>query len=246
MSEYDLGNDDSKRLARLRDFAHEVRTPLNAIVGYTSMMTNAKDRGLDIDTMSEYGATVNEAAMRLVRICERVLEEEISGEPIIRKEKVDFSVMAEALMREFGPLAAERGLTMNVNIAENFPVLITDPLLLNQALTNLLNNALKFTPKGGKVDLIGKLDLQSKAVILVVQDDGRGIAPGLMKRLMAGDKVTTSEPAGFTNDKGWGRGIQIVRDLADRLGATLSIESEEGRGTIVSIRIDIEATLSPD
>ena len=234
----DNNTDDQapSRMETIRDFAHEVRTPLTSIVGFTKMIADSRKRNLDIEKIEEYGGIAHEASVRLVQICERVLEEAISGNTIMHKQGVDFREIAESLRREFEPLAEDCGVSLTINIVDDFPILTTDPLLLNQAVSNLMYNAIKFTPRGGNIDVRGELDVANNAVILVVQDDGKGMPPWMVARLLNGDPMSTIKPAHVTKNKGWGRGIQIVRELADRLGARLEIESEEGKGTIVSLR----------
>ena len=237
----DSEDDDlvKSRMETIRDFAHEVRTPLTSIVGFTKMISDARERNLEIEKIEEYGEIAHEASIRLVQICERVLEEAISGHEITTKQKVDFRIVADSLLREFSPLAEDRGVSLCVKIADEFPILMTDPLLLSQAVSNLVNNAIKFTPRGGQVDIRGEMDVANNAIILVVQDDGEGMPEWVLSRLMAGDRVSTIKPSKAVKDKGWGRGIQIVRDFASRLGATLEIASEEGKGTVVSLRMPV-------
>jgi len=220
---------------RIKDFAHEVRSPLQAVVGYSKMLADAEKRGLDIEKVAEYGAAAHASAIRIARVCERVLEEETVGEAFVRHEKVDFRDIANTLVRSLTPAANERGIALKIDIDDDFPILMSDPLLLEQVVGNLVGNAIKFAKPGGAVEMRGKLDHQNNAVMLVIQDDGKGIPGHLLMRLMQGERVSTSEEDGA--GKGWGRGLKIVRELADRLNASVDIASEEGRGTVISLRL---------
>ena len=219
---------------RIKDFAHEIRSPLGVLVGYGKMVAEAGKRELTIEQVEEYGGAIHAAAIRVGRVCERILEEETAGSAVIRKERVDFRQVTENMVQAFSPAARERGVNLKVDIDDNFPVLQADPVLLEQIISNLVTNAIKFTKRGGTVEMRGKLDVANRAVMLVIQDDGKGIPSHLLMRLMQGERVST-QTKGL--DKGWGRGIQIVRDIADKMNAKIDIASEPGRGTVVSLRL---------
>ncbi|MEQ8665520.1 MAG: HAMP domain-containing sensor histidine kinase [Rhodospirillales bacterium] len=220
---------------RIKDFAHEVRSPLAVVVGYTKMIADARKRKTPLEEVEKLGAAAHASAIRIGRICERVLEEETAGEQVIRREKVDFRDIAQNMVKAFTPAANERGVALKFDIDPDFPILVSDPLLLDQVIGNLVGNAIKFTRRGGSVEMRGKLDVQARAVMLVIQDDGKGIPSHLLMRLMRGERVSTSEQDGA--GKGWGRGMQIVRDLAARLNADIDIASEPGHGTVISLRL---------
>ena len=231
---------------RIKDFAHEVRSPLAVVVGYTKMIADARKRDMPLAEIEELGAAAHASAIRIGRVCERILEQETAGDTIIRREKVDFRDIAQNMTKAFTPAANERGVAIKVDIDKNFPVLISDPLLLDQVVSNLVGNAIKFTKRGGTVEMRGKLDVQSRAVMLVIQDDGKGIPSHLLMRLMRGERVSTSLEDGA--GKGWGRGMQIVRELAERLNADIDVASEPGHGTVISLRLqtaDQEVTGMP-
>lgn len=220
---------------RIKDFAHEVRSPLAVVVGYTRMIAGAQKRELPIEEIEQLASAAHASAIRIGRVCERILEEETAGSAIVRREKVDFRDIAKNMVKAMTPAANERGVTLKVDIDDDFPILQSDPLLLEQVIGNLVGNAIKFTKRGGAVEMRGKLDLQNRAVMLVIQDDGKGIPSHLLMRLMRGERVSTSDADGA--GKGWGRGLQIVRKLAERLNADIDVASEEGRGTVISLRL---------
>jgi len=225
---------------RIKDFAHEIRSPLGVLVGYGKMVAEARKRDLSIEQIEEYGGAIHAAAIRVGRVCERILEEETAGSGVVRKERVDFRDVTKSMVQAFTPAANERGVNLKVDIDDDFPVLLTDPVLLEQIIGNLVTNAIKFTKRGGTVEMRGKLDVANRAVMLVIQDDGKGIPSHLLMRLMQGERVTTAGDGGedMKIDKGWGRGIQIVREIAKRLNAKIDIASEPGRGTVISLRLE--------
>lgn len=220
----------------LRDFAHEIRTPLNGMLGYSQMIEIALDEGADREKISEYNANFKMATLRLLQICERVLDEAVSGESVVARQPVDGQELANSVVDTFKALAIQRGIELTCEFPADFPQLNTDPLLLGQALSNLVSNAIKFTPKGGRVEVRGERSNDGNALIFVVQDTGDGIPADLLLRMRRGECVTTAH---YHDHKGWGRGLRIADGLCDSIGAELSFEPARNGGTVAMITIPI-------
>lgn len=221
----------------LRDFAHEIRTPLNGMLGYTHLIAAALNEGEDPEKIAGYNDTIKTATTRLLKICERVLDEAVSGETILIRRTVDAAKIASDVVDTFKALAEERGLELTCDFPADFPALNTDPLLLSQALSNLVSNAIKFTPKGGSVNVRGETSREDDALIFVIQDTGDGIPADLLLRLRSGENVSTAHRHGH---KGWGRGLKITEDLCDKIGAQLRFEHARTGGTVALITIPLE------
>lgn len=220
----------------LRDFAHEIRTPLNAIFGYSSLIRHEIKGNKDIKKISEYNDTVEMATIRLLRICERVLEDAISGARSIMPEEIDIRELAGNVMSTFEELAKKRGIEIRVNFHDDFPRLISDPLLIEQVLSNLVSNAIKFTPKGGSVSIRGEVGENDNAMIFVIRDTGAGIPADLVMRIRRGEHITTAEQHGH---KGWGRGLKIAYDICHSLQAELTFAHADTGGTIVMFSLPL-------
>jgi len=225
-------------MERLREFAHEVRTPLTAMLGYTTFLKGDGDVQLSPEQAKDFAERLNASTKRLLQITERVLDDAVSGTPNVKKEKVNFTALSSEILKTFEADAEARGITLVQEIADNFPILETDPVLLYEILTNLLSNALKFTPKGGVVKVKGDVDIHSRGIILVIQDTGSGIPASILMHLMQGTAATTSSAHG--EQKGWGQGIQVVREKANLLGGMLEIQNAPSGGTVACIRIPRE------
>jgi len=223
----------------LREFAHEIRTPLNAMLGFSAMMQKGgMPKPLSEDTAFDYADRINTATRRLLQICERVLDQAVQGKAVIIKEDVDFHAFCPEIIRTFEIDANQRGVALNYMVADDFPVLRTDPVVLYEIMSNLISNAIKFTPKGGVVTVKGERDYKNHGLILIVQDTGKGIPTTILMSLMKGGTVTTSYA--HSERKGWGQGIQIVHNKVRLLGGTLEIENAMSGGTVACIRMPRE------
>jgi len=222
-------------LELLSEFAHEIRTPLTAMLGYTSFLKGDGDVQLTPEQSKDIAERLHTSTKRLMQITERILDEAITGAPKVKKEKIDFSNFSDELVGTFEVDAKARGINLVHDIADNFPELTTDPVLLYEMLSNLISNALKFTPKGGEVKIKGEVDIHSKGLILVIQDTGKGIPATILMRMLQGTSTTTSSAQ--SDQKGWGKGVQLVREKAELLGGELEIENAPQGGTVACIRI---------
>ncbi|MCW8915758.1 MAG: HAMP domain-containing histidine kinase [Magnetovibrio sp.] len=218
----------------LREFAHEIRTPLTAMLGYTTFLKNTKNVAVSPEQSEDYAKRLHSSTKRLLQITERVLDEAVRGAPRVVIENVDFRVFANELMLTFEALAKERGIEFEQTIADNFPILSTDPVLLYEVMTNLISNALKFTPRGGKVIIKGDVDVNDDGIILIIQDSGKGIPPSILMRMMHGE--TTTHSSRYVETNGWGAGVQLVRQKTKLLGGSLEIQNAPVGGTVACIR----------
>lgn len=231
------------------ELVHELRTPLTAIAGFCEIMKNETLGPLGTPTYKEHATIIHEAAMQLLEICERVLpataDEVVMPAPAIKD--VDVGSLAGDVVVLFSEMARQRGVHVTAEVAPDFPILKTDPVRLRQVLANLISNAIKFTPAGGRVTVKSRVDPHEGAAILLVQDQGRGIPAEKivsilrsMSMLMPTAKNAGASPHG---DRGSGLGLQIAYRLAQEIGGRLEIVSKENVGTIVSIKFPLSMTI---
>lgn len=214
----------------LKDFAHEIRTPLNAMIGYASLIRMELDGDKNLDKLRDFNQTVETSTIRLVRICERVLDDANLGTRSVSVTSFDAAELAASIAATFRQLAKERGIVVTVNFPKVFPNLLSDPLLVSQVLSNLVSNAIKFTPKGGSVSIIGEISVQNDAMIFIIRDTGAGIPADLLLRIRRGERVTTAQSH---KHKGWGRGLKIAEDICRSLNAELTFTQAATGGTVV-------------
>lgn len=225
----------------LREFAHEIRNPLNAMIGFSALIKGDNGKTLSCERMVEYATNINTATKRLLQVCERVLDEAVQGCDIVRKEPLDFNAFCQEVVTTFSVDAKEQGVTLTYDVADDFPTMMTDPVLLYEIMTNLISNAIKFTPKGGLVMVKGEVNYKNEALILVIQDTGKGIPTTILRSMMKGEAVSTS--FAHANRKGWGQGMQTVQAKAKLLNGTLSVENAMNGGTVACVRLPLKESV---
>lgn len=228
----------------IREFAHQVRTPLTAILGYTELLSMGEELSLTQAQIADYGKTVHLAAIQALRICERVLNDTVTGEKSIQREPIDFGAFAGEQVEIFRKFAAKKGVSLRADIPKTLPKMMSDPHLLAEIVGGLVSNAIKFTPKGGTVTIKAQMDAANDMLVLVISDTGQGIPAKALRDLIAGYR-TVETTFGTNSERGWGLGLALAREHAQRLGSRLEIASEKGRGTIISFRQPVVFPDSP-
>jgi signal transduction histidine kinase len=214
---------ESEQLSRnfLMSVSHELRTPLTAIRGHVSAL---REGVLDDDEDAQRRSleVVSEEALRLERLVGDVLDlAKLDARRFaLLREEVDMRALCERAYATFAEEARARGIEYELALGEG-PVLITDGDRVLQIVTNLLANALRWTPEGGRVDL--GLATRNGEVSVAVSDTGPGIAPQLEERIF--------RPFWSGDGGGTGLGLAIARELAFALGGRLELHSEPGRGS---------------
>jgi signal transduction histidine kinase len=224
------------------DAAHELRGPLAALQG-TMEVAIARD---DIPPDQQDALTdMLEAARHLSKVANDLLVlAETGGSPrTTSRATTDLAAIAEQAVGMFSGAAEERGITMSV--AATGPTAARgDPVELRRLVSNLLDNAIRFTPPGGRIDVRvgGAVD----AATLAVQDTGAGIAPRDLAHVF--DRFFKADPARTHGEgrRSGGLGLAICRSIAESCGGTIGIESRLGEGTTVTVRLPATPPTSPD
>lgn len=227
----------------IADFAHEVRTPLTAIVGFVEIMEAEMMGPLGNDTYRVYARLMQTAAAHLVRLTTDALElarSELAPDTM-RTEDVEVAALVGDTVRLFSQQARAAGVSLESHVDDSFPILRIDGDKLRQVLNNLIANAIKFTPSGGRVSVVAKVDPMDGAVILVVSDTGVGIDPRDLTLVMKPWRQAGGDTQG-EQKQGLGLGLPLVRRLAERMGARFEIRSRPGVGTAVSLTFPKELT----
>lgn len=253
--------EEAERAGRVKDeflatLSHELRTPLTAIYGWAQMLRRADPA--DDDEVA--GAAVlaphqNDLAVGLeviernARVQARLIEDLldmgriISGKIRLDVAPVDLSAIVEDVVRSTAPAAAAKDLRVRTVTDPNAGPVSGDAARLQQVVWNLLTNAIKFTPKHGKIEVT--LRQVDSHVELAVADTGEGIAadllPHVFERFRQGDSSSTRRHGGL------GLGLSIVRHLAELHGGTVRAMSEgEGRGSTFVVNLPLRAVRSSE
>jgi len=227
-----------KRLERVRqefvaNVSHELRTPLTAIKGYAETL---RDGGLrDPETAAEFVRVIHRHAERLRALIEDLLDLAAveQGEARLKPAVVrarDVVAQAEGLVR---PAAEARGQTLAIDLPADLPDILADRDRLAQILINLLDNAVKFTPEGGRVTLSAKM--ADGRVVLAVRDNGVGIPPGDLPRIF--ERFYRVGRSRDRREGGTGLGLAIAKHLTQAMGGTIEVESVQGSGTTFRVSL---------
>lgn len=230
--------DEVRRANQLKDdflatLSHELRTPLNAILGYARMLKSGMVSG---DRLPRAFDILYRNATSLSQIVEDVLDVSriVSGKIQLKMQRVELPPLVALAVETVQPAAEAKGVRVLTMVDPRPATVVGDPDRLQQVLWNLLTNAVKFTPGGGRVDVtVERNDGQAE---ITVKDTGIGIAPEflphLFERFRQGDSRFAREFGGL------GLGLAIARHLVEMHGGTISASSE-GPGTGAAFRVSL-------
>ncbi len=219
----------------LANMSHELRTPLNAIIGFSEMMQREMFGPLGDPRYKEYSADILSSGQHLLALINDILDMSKieAGKMTLRPEPLDVLEILEDTLRLVRTRAEAGGLTLVVDAPADLPEVEADYRALKQILLNLLTNAVKFTPRGGRVEVVAARD--HRFVSIAVKDTGIGIAAEDIERLARPFEQIESQHA--KTQQGTGLGLALTKSLVEGHGAELSIESQPGVGTTVSFRL---------
>ena len=221
----------------LADMSHELRTPLNAIMGFSDIMRTRLFGDLS-DKYTEYAELIHESGAHLLDLINDVLDmSKIEAERfVIHPRDFDACDVVASALRLFQLQAHEAGVRLH-SLTPSHPLIVhADERAFKQILLNLISNALKFTPRGGAVTVT--LESAAGGLELVVADTGIGIAQDDLARL---GKPFEQAKNALTQNGGTGLGLSLVQAFAQMHGGEMSIESQLGEGTAVTVRMPVLA-----
>ena len=223
--------------AFLFNMSHDLRTPLNAIIGFSELM---KSHWEDSKISRNYLEKIDESSQYLLSLINNILEMSKieSGKEELKEKPWDIYTSCDNLLQFFEPDIRQKNQTLNyaVNIKHN--MILTDSLKIREIYVNLMSNAIKYTNEGGTISF--SLEEIEKEEGLsdykaIVQDTGIGISKDYLPHIFENfSRQKTSSESGVI---GTGLGMPIVKKLVDLMHGTISIESEEGKGTTVVVNL---------
>lgn len=221
--------------AFLANMSHELRTPLNAIIGFSEMMIKHTFGPLGHDKYGEYLGDIHMSAKHLLEIINEVLDMSKieAGKVELDEQEIDMRGLIDAVTRIMANRAFSSGLEINEDIAGDLPGLYADPRLVRQILINLITNAIKYSDKSGKIDVVAQLDDRGR-MMLIVRDYGVGIPRDRIKEAML-PFGQIHDPTRSNTQQGTGLGLPLTKAMAELHGGMLLLDSDTGEGTKVTI-----------
>jgi len=216
--------------------SHELRTPLTSIKAYTE--TILRDPNMPEETKQQFLTVVDEESDRLATLIEDLLEVSRiqSGKAKFKQEPVDVAAMAEKVVTALQPLAEKKNIRLQKSIAENLPELQADAGKIESVVTNLVNNAIKFTPEAGTVSV--KLEHKNEEMVICVSDTGMGIPKESLPKIF--DRFYRVHRPG-KQIQGTGLGLSIVSKIVTMHNGRIDVESEVDKGTTFTVFLPLKA-----
>ncbi len=221
--------------AFLANMSHELRTPLNAIIGFSEVMTQEIFGPVGNARYHEYIKLIHESGGHLLELINSVLDMSKieAGKFELHEELFDLNEAASSAIRFVAQAAERAGVALKVSVAPGAEQIFADRRAVKQMLINLVNNGVKFTPRGGEVRLAATVG--SNGLTIAVSDTGTGIAKKDLEKL--GRPFEQVEGAQTRAKEGTGLGLALVRSLAAMHGGGMTLESALGIGTTVSVHL---------
>lgn len=231
---------DAEKANRLKDeflatLSHELRTPLNAVIGWSRMLRSGR---LDRESSKHALEVIERNAWAQKQIIEDILDVSrvITGKLQLNLSPVDLVAVVDGALDAVRPAMEAKEITIETFIDSSLRMISGDPDRLQQVIWNVLSNAAKFTPSGGKVEI--SVGQNSGQVQIQVKDNGPGIDPTFLphvfERFRQADGSTTRTHGGL------GLGLAIVRHLVELHGGTIAVENRENaKGAIFTVRLPL-------
>ncbi len=229
----------------LANMSHDIRTPMNAIIGITTLMKNELHQP---EKLAEHLNKLESSGQLLLGIINDILDMSRieSGKTTLNVEKINLPQQVSQLDGIIRQQANQHGQTFTVETHLQHENVLGDPNRLNQVLMNILSNAVKYTPRGGHIRLEAEELPRNEHYAryrFIVQDDGIGMSEAYQKTLF--DPFTREERSGTNKVQGTGLGMAITKSIVDLMGGSIGVESATGKGTrfevVLEFPIDAEA-----
>lgn len=219
----------------LATLSHELRTPLNAVLGYARLL---KSGAIPPEKTSQALEVIDRNAGSLTKIVEDVLDVSriISGKTRLEVQPLDIARVLRDALATVAPAAGAKGLRIHTVIDPHVGPVSGDPNRLQQVFWNVLSNAVKFTPRGGRIQV--RLEAVNSNVEIVVSDTGLGISPEFLPHIF--ERFRQAEAGPTRKHGGLGLGLAIARHLVEMHGGTIHAASDgEGNGSTFRVRLPL-------
>lgn len=231
----------SSKTTFLSNMSHDIRTPMNAILGFTTLLAKEADNPAKV---REYTAKITSSGQHLLSLINDVLDVSKieSGKVMLTLGEFTLNNMISAVDAIIRPMARTKGQKFSVSVTGiRHERLIGDETRINQILINLLSNSVKYTPEGGHIwfRIIGleQHSAQYEHIRIEVEDNGYGMTPEYLKVIF--DAFTRAENSTTNKVQGTGLGMAITKNIVELMGGTIEVASEVDNGTIFTVDLEL-------
>jgi len=236
MQLYEMNRVKSDFLATM---SHELRTPLNSILGFSDVLGSINSLE---DKQKRYVEHIRKSGRMLLDMINNILDlaKMESGKMEVRLTDFHIGHVIEAQCDMARPLSEKKNIDLDCEIDPELPMMRQDQARVQQILNNLLSNAIKFTPEGGRVKIVARMNA-SGDLVLQVSDTGVGIAEEdqqtIFEKFRQGRTAMPGGDAMTREYSGTGLGLSIVRELCRLLGGEITVQSQLGTGSVFTVRL---------
>lgn len=225
----------------LANMSHEFRTPLNAILGFAELLREKP--AADEEKSRRWAENIISSGRSLLNMINDLLDlaKAESAKMVINIEKTSIPQLLEGLSAFFSPLTEEKMIKVRLDVADDIPLIHTDPQKVQQILYNLLNNAIKFTPERGRIRIAATM-IDDTTARISISDTGPGISEDDKKKIF--EKFHQVDGSITRKGEGTGLGLAICKQLADLLAASIHLESTPGKGATFSLDLPVHLKLA--
>lgn len=229
-----LAQTDAKRREMVANVSHDLRTPLTALHGYLETLL-LKDKALTEEERRQYLEIAAAQSARLNQLISKLFElaKLDSSETLLNIEPFSLAELAQDIVHKFRLEAHKRGINIETICSKDLPFAYGDIDLIQRALDNLIENALRYTPPGGRITL--SLTDQANKIVVRIADTGQGIPADEIGHIF--DRFYRLEKNRAANAKNAGLGLAIVKRIIDLHGSDIHADSELSQGTIFSFTL---------
>lgn len=228
----------------LANMSYELRSPLNTVIGFSQIMSQEMFGPIENHRYKEYASQIEESGSQLLQLVDDILDlaELEAGKIELKEDNHNIKDLFDTCERVVSNRAREAGITLSSQVVPENLGLVCDMRVIQQALLNLLSNALKFTPSGGKIVLWGGLNNVGN-VCLSVSDTGQGMDEAALNQAV--DSYSHGSSALMRSKRGIGLGLPLTASFLELHDGRLNIDSELGKGTQITCVFPAERTFLP-
>ena len=240
-------NANNAKTVFLNHMSHDIRTPMNAIIGFTNI---ARKQAVSEETKNCLDKISDSSELLLTLINDVLDISRIeSGKAVINCAPVDITAVTDGALNVTSGLLSRRNLIFDISRdkPEN-PYVMADPVRIREILVNLLGNAVKFTPDGGTIRFVshGGISENGKKLILhfEIEDNGVGMSEEFQKHIF--DEFSQEQTDARTQYQGTGLGMAITKRYIDMMGGTISVRSEKNKGSVFTVELPLDIVEQED